>query len=193
MPKVILRFYEELNEYLPPQKHKRDFEVRFNGARTVREIIEQQGIPEEEVDLVLVDGQSVALDHVLRDGDRVSVYPVFERFDVASVTKLRKRPLRNLRFVAEKGLGETAERLNSMGFDVYCKADMDIEKAVDVSRKEKRILLTTRAELAKSEKVTHALYVAPGTVENQIRGILEDLYLQTDEPGGRACGTRKTG
>jgi hypothetical protein len=181
MPKVILRFYEELNEYLPPQKRKRDFEVRFDGASTVREIIEQQGIPEGEVDLVLVNGQSVAFDHVLRGGDRASVYPVFERFDVAGVTRLRRRPLRNLRFVAEKSLGETAERMNSMGFDVYCKADLDIEKAMDISRKEKRILLTTRAELAKSEKATHALYVAPGTVENEIRGILEDLMVSMQE------------
>ena len=190
MPKVVLRFYEELNGYLPPEKHKRDYEVSFDGRSTVGEIVEEQGIPGGEVDLVLVNGHSVAFDHVLRDGDRVSVYPAFERFDVRGVTRLRKRPLRKVKFVAEKSLGKTAERLNDLGFDVCC---MDTEEAMEISRKEKRILLTTQAEVAKSGKVTHVLYVAPGTVENQIRGILEDLDLHPDRAGTGVCQTRKTG
>jgi sulfur carrier protein ThiS len=180
MPKVILRFYEELNEYLPPEKHKRDFEFRFGGRSTVGEMIEQHGIPEDEVDLVLVNGHAVDFRRVLRDGDRVSVYPVFERFDIRDVTRLRERPLRNLKFVADKSLGKAAERLNDLGFDVRCEADLDTEEAMEISRKEKRILLTTRAEVAKSGKVTHVLHVAPGPVENQIQGILEDLNLHAD-------------
>jgi hypothetical protein len=143
-------------------------------------MIEQHGIPEDEVDLVLVNGHAVDFRRVLRDGDRVSVYPVFERFDIRDVTRLRERPLRNLKFVADKSLGKAAERLNDLGFDVRCEADLDTEEAMEISRKEKRILLTTRAEVAKSGKVTHVLHVAPGPVENQIQGILEDLNLHAD-------------
>jgi sulfur carrier protein ThiS len=164
MPKATLRFYEELNEYLPPERHKRAFEVCFGGRLSVGDIIEEQGIPEDEVDLVLVNGQSVAFDHVLRDGDRVSVYPVFE--------------LRRLKFMAEKDLKKAAERLHAMGFDVYCEADLGIDDAMEISRKEKRILLTTREEVGKSGKVDRVVYVAPGTVEDQVRGILEDLHVQ---------------
>jgi sulfur carrier protein ThiS len=177
MPKVILRFYEELNDYLPPDRHKRDFEVSFDGGSTVGEMLAQQGIPEGEVDLVLVNGHAVDFDRVLRDGDRVSVYPVFERFDIGEVTRLRKRALRNVRFVADKSLGKAAERLKALGFDVRCGADLDPEKAVEISRKQKRILLTTRKEVAKSGEVTHVLFVAPGDVENQVREILRDLDI----------------
>jgi len=177
MPKVMLRFYEELNDYLPPDRHKRDFEVSFDGRSTVGEMLAQQGIPEGEVDLVLVNGHAVDFERVLRDGDRVSVYPVFERFDVRGVTKLRQKPLRNLKFVADKSLGKAAERLKALGFDVCCA---DPEEGMEISRKEKRILLTTRKEVTKSGEVTHVLFVAAGDVEHQIRGILEDLNMHTD-------------
>jgi len=177
MAKVILRFYEELNEYLPPDKHKRDFVACFDGPISVGELIERQRIPGDEVDLVLVNGQSVAFDHILHDGDRVSVYPVFERFDVGSVTMVRRRPLRNLRFVADKTLAQTVERLKCMGFDVYWTDDLDVEKAMDISTKEERILLTTKADIARSGNVIRSLYVGSGTVEEQIWKILEDLFM----------------
>ena len=38
-----------------------------------------------EVDLVLVDGRSVDFDHLLRGGERVAMYPVFERLDISPV------------------------------------------------------------------------------------------------------------
>jgi sulfur carrier protein ThiS len=174
MPKVTVRFYEELNEYLPLDERKKDVEVRLEGRSTVREILRGRGIPQGEVDLVLVNGHSVALDHVVQQGDRVSFYPVFERFDVSEVTRLRRRPLRILRFVAEESLRETAERMKDLGFDVMCT---DLQEAMEISRTEKRILLTKKSDVAKSGGLTHVLHVAPGRVEDQLREILRDLYL----------------
>lgn len=174
MPKVTARFYEELNEYLPLNERKKDVEVRLEDGSTVRQILRGPGIPEEEVDLVLVNGWSVPFDHVLRDGDRVSVFPVFERFDVSEVTRLRRRPLRILKFVAEESLGETAERMKDLGFDVTCT---DLQEATEISRTEKRILLTTKAEVGKSGGLTHVLRLSPGRVEDQVREILSGLYL----------------
>lgn len=174
MPKVILRVYEELNDYLPAKKRKKDFEVRFEGRSTVGELLRGQGIPEGEVDLILVNGQSVDLDYVLRDQDRASIYPVFERLDVSEVTRVCGRPLRSLTFVAEKGLGETAERLKELGFDVRCA---EIREAMEISEKEKRVLLTAKAEVAESGGLSRVLFVAPGSVEDQVRAILRGLSL----------------
>lgn len=183
MSTCTLRFYEELNDYLPSEKHKRDFEFCFGGRSTVGEMIERLGIPEGDVDLVLLNGHAVDFERELRDGDRLSVYPVFERFDIGVVTRLRDRPLRQLKFVADKSLGKAAERLGELGFDVCC---LDLEQAMEISGEEKRILLTTRAEVATSGKVTHVLQVAPGPVENQVQGILEQLNLHAP------LGTRRT-
>jgi hypothetical protein len=60
------------------------------------------GVPHTEVDLILVNGRSVGFDHRLEDGDRVSVYPVFEALDVTPVVRLRPRPLREPRFVLDE-------------------------------------------------------------------------------------------
>lgn len=187
MPKMILRLYEELNDCLPPHRRKKDFEVRFDGRVTPGRILDELGIPHGEVDLVLVNGESVDFDHVLLEGDRVSIYPVFERFDIGGVGKLRSRPLRNLKFVAEKDLGEVAARLGSLGFDVLWESDLAMEKAIRISRDERRVLLVTREDVLGSGTITHGLYVGPGPVENQVFKILRDLDLQNYMPDAVAC------
>ena len=51
------------------------------------------GVPSDEVDLVLVNGESVPFDHIIGEGDRISIYPIFESLDISSVTRLRDKPL----------------------------------------------------------------------------------------------------
>ena len=99
---VTFRFYEELNDYLPEECRKRDFEVRFDEPVTVGKAIESLGVPRSEVDLILVNGQSVSFRYRLKDGDRVSVYPIFEQIDISGVTRVRKQPLIKLRFPENK-------------------------------------------------------------------------------------------
>ncbi|MDI6845588.1 MAG: MoaD/ThiS family protein [Candidatus Saccharicenans sp.] len=94
---VTFRFYEELNDYLPEDCRKRDFEVSFDRPVTVGKAIESLGVPRAEVDLILVNGRSVSFRYRLKDGDRVSVYPIFEQLDISGVTKVRKYPLLKLK------------------------------------------------------------------------------------------------
>jgi sulfur carrier protein ThiS len=100
---VSIRCYEELNDFLPrPRRrikanHKRDFTVSFEEPCSIERLIVSLNIPPAEVDLVLVNGESVPFSHVVQDQDRVSLYPIFETFDISSVTRLRERPLRKLR------------------------------------------------------------------------------------------------
>jgi hypothetical protein len=56
---------------------------------TVKDRIESFGVPHTEVDLILVNGQSVDFAYRVQDGDRISVYPVFEAFDIAGLARLR--------------------------------------------------------------------------------------------------------
>ena len=64
MATVILRFYEELNRFLPEHLRKRDFEFEFKEEATIQAIIESLGVPSEEVDLILAEGQSIGFDYV---------------------------------------------------------------------------------------------------------------------------------
>ena len=82
MPEVTFRFYEELNDFLPAGKRKRDFQSPFKGRESIKDKIEALGVPHTEVDLILVNGNSVDFGYILQDRDRISVYPVFETLDI---------------------------------------------------------------------------------------------------------------
>lgn len=89
MPSASFRFYEELNDFLPPDRRKASFERAFNGRPAVKDMIEGLGIPHTEVDLILIDGESADFSAPLFDGARVSVYPMFEALDITPVTRVR--------------------------------------------------------------------------------------------------------
>ena len=57
MPTALFRFYEELNDFLPPQLRKRDIEQRFEPPVPVRHLIENLGVPHTEVEVILVNGR----------------------------------------------------------------------------------------------------------------------------------------
>jgi hypothetical protein len=97
MPVANFRFYAELNDFLLPERRFTEFAYGFLDVATVKDRIESFGVPHTEVDLILVNGQSVDFACRLQDGDRISVYPVFEAFDIAGLTRLRPEPLRDAR------------------------------------------------------------------------------------------------
>ena len=102
---ATLRVYAELNDFLPPARRQRPMRRTFSPRTSVKDLIERAGVPHTEVDLVLVNGASVDFAHLVQDGDRLSVYPVFEALDIAGVTQVRPAPLRDLRFVLDVHLG----------------------------------------------------------------------------------------
>ena len=70
-----IRVYEELNDFLPRGRRKRMFAYPFFGKPTVKDVIESLGIPHTEVDLILLNGESVSFDAHLSDGDRLCLSP----------------------------------------------------------------------------------------------------------------------
>jgi len=98
---VYVRLYEELNDYLPEKKRKKTFNLSLKGPTTVKEAICLLGVPSEEVDLVLVNGESVPFSQIVQDEDRISIYPIFESLDISTVTRLRDRSLLAIKFGKE--------------------------------------------------------------------------------------------
>src|ERR1035438_8267222 len=82
MPVANFRFYAELNDFLLPERRFTEFAYGFLDVATVKDRIESFGVPHTEVDLILVNGQSMDFVYQVQDGDRISVYPVFEAFDI---------------------------------------------------------------------------------------------------------------
>jgi hypothetical protein len=94
MFKATCRFYEELNDYLPEKIRKKEFTYPLEKPTPVKKLIESIGVPSEEVDLILVNGTSVDFSYLVKGKDRVSVYPIFETFDISGITMVRDKPLR---------------------------------------------------------------------------------------------------
>ena len=180
------RFYEELNDFLPPGRRRASFTYGVAGTRSVKDAIEAIGVPHTEVDLILVDGQSVGFDRVLRGGERVAVYPVFERLDIAPLQHLRPRPLRQPRFVLDTHLGKLARHLRMAGFDCLYRNDYRDCEIVTAAVAEGRIILTRDKGLLKRRLVTHGYFVRATESEEQLREVVRALQLEAGlRPFGR--------
>ena len=127
------RFYEELNDFLPPEKRKRAFDYRFDGTPSIKDAVEAVGVPHTEIDVILADGRSVGFDYRLRGGERVAVYPMFEALDVSPLVRLRPQPLRSTRFVVDVHLGALARHLRLIGFDTVWRNNLDDREIVDIA------------------------------------------------------------
>ena len=121
--KTYFRFYEELNDFLSTDKIKKEFPYLFTGKVSIKDAIESLGVPHTEIDLILVNGKSVGFGHVLQESEHISVYPVFESFDIFSLVRLRPEPLRNPAFIVDVNLGKLARLLRMLGFDSKWRND----------------------------------------------------------------------
>jgi hypothetical protein len=177
MVTAIFRFYEELNGFLAPERRKREFSVRCARAATTKHMIEALGVPHTEVELILVNGESVDFNRQLADGDRVAVYPRFEAMDVTPLLRLREHPLRVTRFVADAHLGGLAHMLRMLGFDTVYDNHFDDDEIVAICEHDGRIVLTRDRELLKRRAVTHGCYVHALKSAEQLREVVERLDL----------------
>jgi len=174
---AFVRFYAELNDFLAAERRKVDIPYSFDVSPTVKDAIEALGVPHVEVDLILVNGASVGFGHRLADGDRVSVYPVFESLDIAPVVRLREAPLRQIAFVADVHLRKLARFLRLLGFDVLHANDLDDAALVELSAEGGRVLLTRDRQLLKHKRVTHGYWVRSTDPIEQAREIVHRFDL----------------
>jgi uncharacterized protein len=178
--KINIRFYEELNDFLPKEKRKIRFVHNYIDRTSVKDLIESLGIPHTEVDLILVNGKSVGFDYLINDEDDISVYPVFEAFDISNVQHLRPKPLRKPKFICDVHLGRLARYLRMMGFDAYYKNDLSDEEIVKISLKDKRAILTKDRGILKRNEVTHGYFIRATKVEEQVKEVIRRFNLQKE-------------
>ena len=171
------RFYAELNDFLPPERRAVPFDYVFQGRQTVKHLIESLGVPHTEVDLVLIDGRSAGFGDLVEDGASVSVYPVFEAFDIAPLSRVRPRPLRQVRFVLDAHLGRLAAYLRMIGFDSLYRNDYADEELARISLAERRILLTRDRGLLKRGAVTHGYCIREANARRQLAEVVRRFDL----------------
>lgn len=173
-----MRFYAELNDFLPRGLRAHAFDHAVSPRAPIRDIVEGLGVPHTEVDLVLVNGESVSLEHVPPDGASVSVYPVFEALDIAGATRVRPEPLRQPRFVLDVHLGRLCAYLRMAGFDTRYSTRAEDDELAAISARERRILLTRDQGLLKRKMVTHAHWVRHTAPRQQLHEVIDRFDLR---------------
>ena len=155
MQSVEFRFYAELNFFLKDNRQFRTFRHSFSGRPAIKDTIESLGVPHPEIDLILVNGESVGFNYPLADGDRISVYPLFNSVDLSHQSKVRPERLRSVKFILDTHLGRLARYLRLFGFDTYYRNDYEDEHLARISSEQKRVLLTRDRELLKRGEVVY--------------------------------------
>lgn len=174
---ALIRFYEELNYFLPEHQKKRDIYVSIQEKRSVKDLIESLGVPHVEVDLILINNDSVPFSAPVYEEDRVSVYPEFELLNIKGLTLLRPEPLRKSCFILDVHLKSLCTCLRMLGFDCRYKNNMEDAELAEISNHEKRILLTRDKQLLMRKNVTRGIYIRSQKLKEQVSQVIKKLDL----------------
>jgi uncharacterized protein with PIN domain len=180
MSRICLRFYAELNDFLPPALRGVDINHEFQRRASIKDMIEAFGVPHTEVEVILVNGRAVDFSYIVQDGDRISVYPVFESVDITPLLRLRPAPLRKPKFVLDSNLGRLARYLRLLGLDCLYRNDYHDAEIARIASEQQRTLLTRDRTLLQRRIITHGYYVRTQQPREQVREVLTrfDLYRQ---------------
>jgi len=173
MNAVTVRVYGPLNDFLPPAARQVDVSVCFAGSRSIKDVIEGLGVPHPEIDLILLNAESVPFEAPVNDGDRVAAFPRFHAVDITSVTRVRPRLLATIRFILDGHLGKLARRLRLLGLDATCPAGARDDELARLAASEERILLTRDREVLKRRIVAHGSFIRETRPHRQLVEVLE--------------------
>ncbi|MBN1396858.1 MAG: twitching motility protein PilT [Bacteroidetes bacterium] len=177
MIQISVRWYSELNDNIPIEQQYAAFIHQIESGTIVSDFISGSGIPLKQIDLILANGKSVSLEYQINDGDRIAVFPVFESFDISSVTKVREIPLRRPKFILDVHLGKLANHLRMLGFDTLYKNDYTKEILRKISLDENRTLLSKDKSLIENGCLTHAYLIKNKDPRLQLIEVLDRFQL----------------
>ena len=175
---ATLRFYAELNDFLPASRRQVAFVHHWDGRVSIKDLIEGLGVPHTAVDLLLANGEAVGFDYLVADGDRIAAYPVFESFDIAPVSRVRPEPLRDPRFVLDAHLGRLAAWLRLAGFDCLYRNDIGDAELAATAARERRAILTRDRGVLQRRAVTHGYLVRETNPERQLAEVVVRFDLR---------------
>jgi len=151
--KVRLRFHGDLNFFLASKAGDAVIERALAEKTSIKDVIESCGVPHPEVDVILVDEQTVGFDHTLANDAKVEVFPVENRDTDSTEKRLQTTGIS--RFVADGHLGGLTRNLRLLGFDIAYDQNADDRQLLNVMAYENRALLTRDRRLLMHAIVQH--------------------------------------
>ena len=160
MTAAWIHVHGDLSAFLERDRRSGPFAVECARAATVKNTMEALGVPHTEVGAVTVAGEPATLGRIVRDGDRIDVFP----------HEPGSAPFDDpLAFVADAHLGGLARMLRMLGFDTIYDNRLDDMRIVEQAVRERRVVLTRDRELLKCRDVLKGCYVRALKPEAQLR------------------------
>ncbi|VBB09615.1 thiamines/molybdopterin converting factor subunit 1 [Lucifera butyrica] len=73
--RVEVRLYATLRRYAPAESAAGVFSTDLPAGRTVADLLAAIHVAAAEVHMLMVNGVNTTVEHILRDGDRVGLFP----------------------------------------------------------------------------------------------------------------------
>jgi uncharacterized protein len=132
MSAIWINFHPALVPLLDPPRFSGWFHYPFQGAQSIKHLIEALGVPHTEIGSVLMDSLPASQNELARDGTRVEVFPAIPL----------TLPPEAARFILDNHLGRLASYLRLLGLDTLYRNDFQDEELARLTLAENRILLT---------------------------------------------------
>ena len=184
---IVVRCHGNLNDFLPVRRQRQAFAHPLKEHSSVKDTLEACGIPHPEVDLLLINKQSVDFSYLLRPDDVVDAYPQEFSSSVSAVSKVRPQPLASYAFVLDVHLGKLARYLRFLGFDALYRNDFEDEELAEISDQQQRVLLTQDLGLLKRSIVSYGYRVRSHEPKKQVAEVLTRYGLYDEIAPFKRC------
>lgn len=177
-PVAYFRFYAGLNDHLKPEDRQRTLVKHVLIPTTVKDMIESFGVPHPDIAAIVANDQFVDFRYIVRDGDRIAVYPPFHTQWLQGSFSLQP-DLRHAepRFLLDVHLGRLAAYLRMLGFDTLYQSCFSDAELVRISAQEHRILLTRDRGLLKHRSINYGYWLRETDSRRQAAEIIDRFEL----------------
>ena len=138
----------------------------FQGAQSVKHLVESLGIPHTEIGMLAVNGKGIGTNYIVDDGDRIEVRGV-------TPENLATEP----RFVLDGHLGRLASHLRMLGQDCLYNNAYEDKELVQISVEEQRTLLTRDRLLLMHKVITQGYLLRSLNSNEQLNEVVKRYGL----------------
>lgn len=174
MDRINIKFYSSLNKLLKKGRRDKELSLELKLRQSVKDLIEAQGIPHTEIGLIIIDGKREESSYILKDGQKVEVYPAFNDIKEPKFQNMIEYPKK---FILDVHLGKLAKYLRIFGIDTLYENYYSDEEIVETALKEGRVVLTRDRGVLKRKAVKYGYLIKSDESKEQLREIFLNFDL----------------
>ena len=177
MISFTLTFEGHLNNFLSHSEKFKAIQRTMHLPSSIKDVIEAQGIPHIEVDVITVNDRSVDFSYHIIQGDVIRVFPYNIEPHISPLIHLTPQNLEAPRFILDTHLGKLASYLRMLGFDTTYQNNLEDKRIAEISLNEDRIVLSRDLGLLKRKIITRGAFIRSTVPRQQLIEIITRYQL----------------